>query len=197
MNAYARNPATPEPCLVDDADASQFPAEPEQDLASLPTLPRFPAKTVGPAHATAANAPEMTSVPAVLELTLEPIDERRPAPASMSYVAASPIAAVPPDVTPTSAPTLAPPDAAERCLAEATLELDAGQVDQPLWMRAVTQANGDEAAARTAYLKARATAIRMAQRGAPQERGVRVPGALHPEPRAAVAGRRELHDFHR
>ena len=211
MNAYARSPAAPEPCLVDDVDAAQGPVEPEQDLASLPTLPRFPAKAVGPSTVAAANAPEMTSAPAVLELSLEPIDERRPAPASIAYVAPSPLAAVPPDVTPTSlkgrpegesgpkrvsaegspasAPTLATAGAAERGLAEATLEFDAGQVDQPLWMRAVTQANGDEVAARTAYLKARATALRMARREVQQERGVRMPGALHPEPRAAVAGR--------
>jgi EAL domain-containing protein (putative c-di-GMP-specific phosphodiesterase class I) len=50
---------------------------------------------------------------------------------------------------PMSAPTIAPAGAAERFLAEATLELEAGRVDQPLWMRAVTLANGDEAAARS------------------------------------------------
>ncbi len=91
-----------------------------------------------------------------------------------------------------NAPTITPAGAAERYVAEATLELEAGQVDQPLWMRAVTQANGDEAAARTAYLKARATAIRMARREVQHERAerrMRVLGELHPEPRAAVAGR--------
>jgi tetratricopeptide (TPR) repeat protein len=192
MNAYARNPAPSAPCLVDDADASRDPVEPEQDLASLPTLPRFPAQGARPSNATAANAPEMTSAPAVLELSLEPIDERRPATASVAYVAPSPIASVPPGVTSIGVPTPTPAGAAERCLVEATLELDAGQVDQPLWMRAVTQANGDEAAVRTAYLKARATALRMARRE-PQkdgaERGVRVLGQLHPERRTAVAGR--------
>jgi len=194
MNAYARNPAPTELCLIDDADASRGPLEPEQDLSSLPTLPRFSAKDLRPSSPAAANAPEVASPPTepTLELSLEPIDERRPAPASMSYVAPSPIVAVPSGVTTTGAPTIAPASAAERHLAEATLELDAGQVDQPLWMRAVTQSNGDDAAARTAYLKARATAIRMARREVQHERAerrVRVLGELHPEPRAAVAGR--------
>jgi tetratricopeptide (TPR) repeat protein len=216
MNAHARNPDLPELSLVDDADASHGAVEPEQDLASLPTLPRFSAKDLRPSTSAAANAPEMAS-PAMeppLELTLEPIDERRPAPPSMSYVAPSPIAAVPSGVTPTSpmgrpegesdpersgakgspigAPTITPASAAERYLAEATLELEAGQVDQPLWMRAVTLANGDEAAARAAYLKARATAIRMARREVRHERAerrTRVLGELQPEPKAAVAGR--------
>jgi tetratricopeptide (TPR) repeat protein len=59
-------------------------------------------------------------------------------------------------------------------------------------MRAVTQANGDEATARSAYLKARATAIRMARREVPREGAecrARALGELHPEPRATVAGR--------
>ena len=198
MNAYARNSDLPELHLVDDADASRGSVAPEEDLASLPTLPRFSAKDLRPSNSAAANAPEMASPPpeSPLELSLEPIDEHRPAPASMTYVAPSPMAAVPSGVTPMSAPmsapTIAPAGAAERFLAEATLELEAGRVDQPLWMRAVTLANGDEAAARTAYLKARATAIRMARREVQHERAerrMRVIGALHPEPRTAVVGR--------
>ncbi len=238
MNAHARNPDLPELSLIDDADASHGAVEPDEDLASLPTLPRFSAKDLHPSGAAAANAPEMASPPieAPLELTLEPIDERRPAPPTMSYVAPSPVATVPSGVTPMSpkgrpegesdperasakgspmspkgrpegesdpersgakgspigAPTITPAGAAERYLAEATLELEAGQVDQPLWMRAVTLANGDEAAARAAYLKARATAIRMARREVRHERAerrTRVLGELQPEPKAAVAGR--------
>jgi tetratricopeptide (TPR) repeat protein len=216
MNAYARNSDLPELRLVDDADASRGPVPPEEDLASLPTLPRFSAKDLRPSSSTAANAPEMASRPTStpLELSLEPIDEHRPAPASMTYDTPAPNVAVPSGVTPMSpkgrpegesgperasakggplsAPTITPAGAAERYLAEATLEFEAGQVDQPLWMRAVTVANGDEAAARIAYLKARATAIRMARREVQHERAerrMRVLGELHPEPRAAVAGR--------
>jgi tetratricopeptide (TPR) repeat protein len=216
MNAYARNSNLPELRLVDDADASCGSVAPEEDLASLPTLPRFPAKHLRPSNSAAANAPEMASPPTAspLELSLEPIAEHRPPRAPMPYVAPAPVAAVPSGVTPMSprgrpegesdperasakgspmnASTITPAGAAERYLAEATLELEAGQVDQPLWMRAVTQANGDEAAARTAYLKARATAIRMARREVQHERAerrMRVLGELPPEPRAAVAGR--------
>ena len=214
MNAYAREPAPTELCLIDDADASRGQVEPEPDLANLPTLPRFPAKEPRPTSPAAANAPAMAPTASPIELFLEPIDERRPAQASMPYVAPSPIGAVPSGVTPmstngrpegesrpkrvgaegspASAPTVTSAGAAERHLAEATLELDAGQVDQPLWMRAVTQANGDEAAARAAYLKARATAIRMARREVRHDLAghqMRVLGELHPEPRAAVAGR--------
>ena len=194
MNAYARNSDLPELRLVDDADASRGSVAPEEDLASLPTLPRFTAKDLRPSNAAAANAPEMASPPTASprELSLEPIAEHRPAPAPMPYVAPVPVAAVPSGVTPLGASTTTSAGAAERYLAEATLELEAGEVDQPLWMRAVTQANGDEAAARTAYLKARATAIRMARREVQHERAerrMRVLGELHPEPRAAVAGR--------
>ena len=86
MNAHARNPDLSELSLVDDADASRGAVEPEQDLASLPTLPRFSAKDLRPSTSAAANAPEMASPPmeAPLELTLEPIDERRPAPPPMT-----------------------------------------------------------------------------------------------------------------
>jgi len=186
MNAHARNSELPELRLVNDADGSRGSVEPEEDLASLPTLPRFSAKDLRPSSTAAANAPEMASPPTAspLEMSLEPIDERRPAPASMTYIEPSPIVAVPSGVTPA--------DVAARHLAEATLEFEAGQVDQPLWMRAVTLANGDEAAARAAYLKARATAIRMARREVRHERTerrMRVLDELHQEPRAAVAGR--------
>ncbi len=79
-------------------------SQPEEDLASLPTLPRFSAKDLRPSNSVAANAPEMASprMASPLELTLEPIDERRPAPAPMTYVAPSPVATVPSGVTPTS-----------------------------------------------------------------------------------------------
>jgi len=194
MNAYARNSDLPELRLVDD-DAPRGAAEPEQDLASLPTLPRFQAKDLRPPSSSgAANAPEMASPPKAspLELSLEPLAEHHPAPAPVPHVAPAPLAAVPSIVTPLGAPTITPAGAAERYLAEATLELESGQVDQPLWMRAVTQANGDEAAARAAYLKARATAIRIARREVRHERAERrsrAIGELHTAPRAGVAGR--------
>ncbi|MBK7792680.1 MAG: tetratricopeptide repeat protein [Betaproteobacteria bacterium] len=57
-----------------------------------------------------------------------------------------------------------PPAPADRYLAAATREYEAGQVEQPLWMHAATQAGGDEAAVLAGYLRARATALRLAAR---------------------------------
>ena len=54
--------------------------------------------------------------------------------------------------------------ATDRFLAEAERELESGQLDQPLWSRAVVQAGGDQTLARPAYLKARATALRLEKR---------------------------------
>ena len=54
--------------------------------------------------------------------------------------------------------------ATDRFFAEAARELDGGQVDQPLWVHAINQAGGDEKRARPAYLRARATALRVEKR---------------------------------
>jgi tetratricopeptide (TPR) repeat protein len=242
MNAHARSSEFPELSLVDDTTTTpparaagavtrDVASDPEPDLASLPTLPRFPAKRPGPPPADAANA---AVIAPRMELALEPMHDGKGPPAATPGAAPRPSAApaapaassqegdtmqrlelslsddLPPSVTKSSAeappasatpppgrapldgPTLTPAGAAERFLAEATLEYDAGRIDQPLWMRAVTNANGDEAAARTAYLKARATAIRIARREARQERTerrMRAIGELHAEPRGTVHGR--------
>jgi Flp pilus assembly protein TadD len=243
MNAHVRSSEFPELSLVDDAAAPppapgavtrDVASDPEPDLASLPTLPRFPVKRPGPPAADAANA---AVIAPRMELALEPMHDGKALPAAAPGAAApgaaAPRAASPAAVAPAStaaspqegdtmqrlelslseeqpadltqssagqppgrAPldgaTLTPAGAAERFLAEATLEFDAGRIDQPLWMRAVTNANGDEAAARTAYLKARATAIRIARREARQERTerrMRAIGELHAEPRGTVHGR--------
>lgn len=52
----------------------------------------------------------------------------------------------------------------DKFLAEAAREFQAGQLDQPLWARAVVQASGNQELARPAYLRARATALRVAKR---------------------------------
>ncbi|HKE38408.1 MAG TPA: tetratricopeptide repeat protein [Casimicrobiaceae bacterium] len=67
---------------------------------------------------------------------------------------------VPPGVTENAAAI----PAIDRFLAEAERELETGQLDQPLWAHAVVQAGGDEKLARPAYLKARATALRLEMR---------------------------------
>jgi len=56
------------------------------------------------------------------------------------------------------------PDSADRFLARATREYVKGHIDQPLWLRAVAQSGGDETLARAGYLRARATAMRLADR---------------------------------
>src|SRR6266496_3420746 len=58
----------------------------------------------------------------------------------------------------------------DRFLAKATKEHAAGHVDQPLWVRAVAQAGGDEALTTRLYLDSRATALRVEKR---QERAAR------------------------
>jgi tetratricopeptide (TPR) repeat protein len=68
---------------------------------------------------------------------------------------------------PVSAPAAASVD---RFLAKATKEHAAGNVDQPLWVRAVAQAGGDEALTTRLYLDSRATALRVEKR---QERAAR------------------------
>ena len=52
----------------------------------------------------------------------------------------------------------------DRFIAEANREYDKGHVDQPLWTRALAQAGGDAAVAKPAYLRARATALRVMRR---------------------------------
>src|SRR5512143_139253 len=49
-------------------------------------------------------------------------------------------------------------------LARATRQFAQGHIDQPLWVRALAQAGGDEALAKAGYLRARAAAMRVAER---------------------------------
>jgi Flp pilus assembly protein TadD len=59
---------------------------------------------------------------------------------------------------------------ADRFLAQAVKERATGHIDQPLWVRAVSQAGGDEALATRIYLESRATALHVEKR---QERAAR------------------------
>lgn len=61
----------------------------------------------------------------------------------------------------------------DRFLIEATREFTEGRIDQPLWARALIQGQGDEASARVAYLRARATALRVLKRDKRLERADR------------------------
>jgi tetratricopeptide (TPR) repeat protein len=79
---------------------------------------------------------------------------------------------------PMEAPPEAPPAGFDRFLIAATKEFDAGIVEQPLWVRALAQADGDRTRATQAYLRARATALRVEKREKRQERSARRARAL-------------------
>lgn len=87
---------------------------------------------------------------------------------------------------------------AERYLARAAEEHAAGHIDKTLWERAVAQAGGDDARAKSIYLLSRATAIRVAKRKAKEAKRAAVVEALSngpdtgfsvaaPEAKAALA----------
>jgi Flp pilus assembly protein TadD len=96
------------------------------------------------------------------------------APVELSLVEIDPPLEQPPHVTtrgPISGPTTVErteseqraPDG-DRFLAEAAREYRNGHIDQPLWVRAIDRADGDETTALEAYLQARAIALRLAMR---------------------------------
>jgi Flp pilus assembly protein TadD len=51
-----------------------------------------------------------------------------------------------------------------RYLDEATREFESGEIDKPLWAKALDLSGGDAALAKSGYLRARATALRVARR---------------------------------
>ena len=83
-------------------------------------------------------------------------------------------------------PTGAEPDRFER---EATRQYEEGHIDEPLWTRALAQANGDKEAAVAIYLRARATALRLLNRDLRTERRPATP-APSPHPGAFRRARR-------
>ncbi len=127
-----------------------------------------------PEEAAAAAASPLASE----SVTLQPIGARpprAPAPATVSPATvadaptiANPLAAAGIDTPLTLVSDLPPVDTAaestDRFLAEAVREYAAGRIDQPLWMRAAAQSGGNEATARDAYLRARATALKLTRR---------------------------------
>jgi len=92
-----------------------------------------------------------------MELRLVEIEsESTPAPSEPGWgVATGAVAAV------AAEPLAEEPD---RYLSAAKREYDSGHIEQPLWVRAASQAGADEAAVLAAYLRARATALRLADR---------------------------------
>lgn len=110
-----------------------------------------------------------------LELVVEPLPEGD-APIVIDY--ASPAGAK---------PEVAASVAKEaRFLVDATREYEAGTVDQMLWARAVAQSNGNESLVLPAYLRARATALRL-KRNMGQRRPDGTARPSHPVPDARPA----------
>ncbi len=117
-----------------------------------------------------------------------------PAPSAEAAEAlASPAPAAPPATDPirTSTPTGWEDPArasvatdADKYLAKAINEHAAGHFDQTLWARAVAQADGDSARAKSIYVQSRATALRVTKREKRAERYARVVEVLSnaPEP---------------
>jgi tetratricopeptide (TPR) repeat protein len=78
---------------------------------------------------------------------------------------------------------------ADRFLAQAAEEYEKGIVDDALWRSAVAQTRNDEALVVAAYLRARATALQIQDRGRRTDSRARTEAALQPAaPEAPVAG---------
>ena len=81
------------------------------------------------------------------------------------------------------------PGSTDRFLKEATQQYEEGHVDHPLWDRALLQAGNDKAVATEAYLRARATALRLLDRER-RTRRTDATSAMPPMPGDTVARRR-------
>lgn len=103
--------------------------------------------------------------PKPLTLKMLPIDVSTPAPAAAAPQAASSPGTLPQLVMPDMLPPPADPaKPVDRFLVEATHQFKEGHIDQPLWTRALEQADGDKERATEAYLRARATSLRLIDR---------------------------------
>ena len=118
--------------------------------------------------------------PTKLTLELQPMDFSKPekpdlkGPPTLELVPAGPAgtnalsaAAAEIDIVPLSTRRVVPPvqtEKPDRFMVEAQHQYAEGLLDQPLWDRAIAQANGDKEAAVTGYLRARAIALRLLDR---------------------------------
>lgn len=81
-------------------------------------------------------------------------------------------------------PAAVPEVKTDRFVREAAQQYAEGHIDQPLWDRAIAQANGERLAAADIYLAARATALRLLDRERRSERRILAPDA---QPTVAAA----------
>ena len=107
--------------------------------------------------------------PKISSLELMPLDQTVDAkPAVRPFRDTAP---PPPAATENAAAQEAP--SVDKYLAAATSEYEQGEIDQPLWDRALAQANGDRESAVPHYLRARATALRVRKRDLRTEKRTR------------------------
>jgi len=103
-----------------------------------------------------------------LSLELVPMDEpKSTAPAQTPFIQDTSVVIeiAPLGKTPVAPDVVADPAVkADPFMTEASFQYREGHLDQPLWDRAMTQANGDKEAAVAVYLRARATALRLLDR---------------------------------
>jgi len=103
-----------------------------------------------------------------LSLELVPLDEpKSAAPAQPQFTQDTSVVI---DITPPGKAPIAPDEPetptvkADPFMTEASFQYREGHLDQPLWERAMAQANGDKETAVAVYLRARATALRLLDR---------------------------------
>jgi cytochrome c-type biogenesis protein CcmH/NrfG len=134
-----------------------------------------------------------------LSLELVPIDEpKSTAPAQPQYIQDTSVVI---EITPLGKAPVAPDVVADPAvkadpfMTEASFQYREGHLDQPLWDRAMTQANGDKETAVAVYLRARATALRLLDRerrsgkrsGEPKSARARLPETSDAKEGAPVA----------
>ena len=110
-----------------------------------------------------------------LTLELQPMDRpQTAAPTAANEIVITPLSTA-------RAVPAASTDTTDQFLKEATHQYAEGHIDQPLWDRAFAQAKGDKEAAVALYLQARATALRLLDRGRKSERRAHAARAVRHE----------------
>jgi Flp pilus assembly protein TadD len=115
-----------------------------------------------------------------LSLELLPMDGAPAVPPQ----AAAPLPAIEIEIGTAAAAPAAPVD---RFLVEATCQFNDGHIDEPLWTRALAQADGDKDRATESYLRARATALKVIDRELRARQRKPEPKIAPPSPDAPVA----------
>jgi len=145
-----------------DLTLADMPAPAQPAPKPAPASAELPSLQFAPAHE--ESTPGIVPAPSPIE----------PTATHSSPVAAESAAAIAPDPVPSAAaPSQSSAVNGDEFLAEAEREYAAGYVDKPLWARALALSGGDGAAAMPAYLRARATAIRVAKRAKRREKSLR------------------------